>query len=66
MAGHEPNGVRYMKVKEVAAMARVNPMTIYRLVDSGELAAVRVGKSIRIPEPAALALLGQDTPEPPG
>ena len=29
---------------------RVSKMTVYRLVHSGELPAVRVGKSFRVPE----------------
>ncbi len=31
-------------------MMRVSKMTVYRLVHSGELPAVRVGKSFRVPE----------------
>ncbi len=33
-------------------MMRVSKMTVYRLVHSGELPAVRVGKSFRVPEQA--------------
>lgn len=39
---------------EVASMLRVSKMTIYRLIHSGELPAVRVGRSFRIPR-ASLA-----------
>jgi excisionase family DNA binding protein len=31
---------------------RVSKMTVYRLVHSGELPAVRVGRSFRVPESA--------------
>jgi excisionase family DNA binding protein len=31
---------------------RVSKMTVYRLVHSGELPAVRVGRSFRVPEDA--------------
>lgn len=31
---------------------RVSKMTVYRLVHSGELTAVRVGRSFRVPESA--------------
>lgn len=31
---------------------RVSKMTVYRLVHSGELTAVRVGRSFRVPEHA--------------
>jgi excisionase family DNA binding protein len=39
-------------VAEVATMMRVSKMTVYRLVHNGELPAVRVGKSFRVPEQA--------------
>ena len=39
-------------VAEVAAVMRVSKMTVYRLVHSGELASVQVGRSFRIPERA--------------
>jgi len=39
---------RYLTVAEVAQDMRVSTMTVYRLIKSGELAAVRVGKSYRI------------------
>jgi excisionase family DNA binding protein len=44
--------VTFLTVAEVAAMMRVSKMTVYRLVHNGELAAVRVGRSFRVPEPA--------------
>lgn len=44
--------VEFLTVAEVAAMMRVSKMTVYRLVHSGELPAVRVGKSFRVPEKA--------------
>ena len=44
--------VRFLTVAEVAALMRVSKMTVYRLVHSGELAAVRVGRSFRVPEKA--------------
>jgi excisionase family DNA binding protein len=36
---------------------RVSKMTVYRLVHSGELTAVRVGRSFRVPESAVHAYL---------
>lgn len=33
---------------EVAAMLRVSSMTVYRLIQAGELPALRVGRSYRI------------------
>jgi excisionase family DNA binding protein len=39
-------------VAEVALIMRVSKMTVYRLVHSGELEAIRVGRSFRVPEAA--------------
>jgi excisionase family DNA binding protein len=44
--------VRFLTVAEVATLMRVSKMTVYRLVHSGELTAVRVGRSYRVPEKA--------------
>lgn len=44
--------VRFLTVAEVASIMRVSKMTVYRLVHSGELPAVRVGRSFRVPEKA--------------
>jgi excisionase family DNA binding protein len=37
-----------LTVGEVAAVMRVSNMTVYRLIKSGQLAAVRVGKNYRL------------------
>ncbi|WP_157880085.1 excisionase family DNA-binding protein [Streptomyces natalensis] len=37
---------------EVATVMRVSKMTVYRLVHSGALPAIRVGRSFRMPERA--------------
>ena len=44
--------VRFLTVAEVATIMRVSKMTVYRLGHSGELAAIRVGRSFRVPEQA--------------
>ena len=44
--------VRFLTVAEVATVMRVSKMTVYRLVHGGELPAVRVGRSFRVPEQA--------------
>ncbi len=44
--------VRFLTVAEVASIMRVSKMTVYRLVHNGELPAVRVGRSFRVPEQA--------------
>lgn len=46
--------VRFLTVAEVAEVMRVSKMTVYRLVHSGELPAVRFGRSFRVPESAVL------------
>ncbi len=63
-AGDRPSGVgdevaatplsdvRFLTVAEVAALMRVSKMTVYRLVHGGDLPAVRVGRSFRVPEQA--------------
>jgi excisionase family DNA binding protein len=45
-------GLRYWTVKEAAAHLRVSKMSIYRLVHSRDLDAIRVGRSFRIPQDA--------------
>lgn len=44
--------VRFLTVAEVAAIMRVSKMTVYRLTHMGELPAIRVGRSFRVPEQA--------------
>lgn len=44
--------VDFMTVAEVAKVMRVSKMTVYRLVHSGELPAVRVGRSFRVRQSA--------------
>jgi excisionase family DNA binding protein len=44
--------VRFLTVAEVAAVMRVSKMTVYRMVHGGDLPAVRVGRSFRVPEQA--------------
>ena len=39
---------RFLTVQEVADLMRVSSMTVYRLIKSGELRAVRVGRSFRV------------------
>ena len=41
-----------LTVAEVATVMRVSKMTVYRLVHGGELPAIRVGRSFRVPEQA--------------
>ncbi|QTE29159.1 helix-turn-helix domain-containing protein [Pengzhenrongella sicca] len=51
MSSEEPRA-RFLTVAEVAEVMRVSRMTVYRLVHSGEMPAVRVGRSFRVPQDA--------------
>ena len=53
------SAVRFLTVAEVAAIMRVSKMTVYRLVHSGDLEAIRVGRSFRVPERAVDQYLSQ-------
>lgn len=44
--------IKFLTVAEVASTMRVSKMTVYRLVHAGDLPAVRVGRSFRVPETA--------------
>jgi excisionase family DNA binding protein len=44
--------VKFLTVAEVASLMRVSKMTVYRLVHAGELPAVQIGRSFRVPEQA--------------
>jgi excisionase family DNA binding protein len=41
-------GEPLLTVGEVATMMRVSNMTVYRLIKSGQLGAIRVGKNYRL------------------
>jgi excisionase family DNA binding protein len=44
--------VKFLTVAEVATLMRVSKMTVYRLLHSGELPGVQIGRSFRVPEQA--------------
>jgi len=48
----QPGRARFLTVVEVAEIMRVSKMTVYRLLHSGELPGVRVGRSFRVPQDA--------------
>jgi excisionase family DNA binding protein len=39
---------QYLSVTDVAKHINISKMTIYRLIESGEIPALRVGRSVRI------------------
>ncbi|MGO1581985.1 MAG: helix-turn-helix domain-containing protein [Actinomycetaceae bacterium] len=49
----------FLTVAEVAESLRVSKMTVYRMVHSGELPAVRVGRSFRVPNAAVDQLISE-------
>jgi excisionase family DNA binding protein len=49
--------LKFLTVSEVAQLMRVSPMTVYRMIHSGELPALRVKRSYRVPERAVHAYL---------
>ncbi|MGP7959621.1 helix-turn-helix domain-containing protein [Sanguibacter sp. A247] len=53
----------FLTVAEVADAMRVSRMTVYRLVHAGELPAIRVGKSFRVPASALEQYLAEATLE---
>lgn len=53
---------QYFTVKEVAERLRVTRQAIYNWIESGRLAAVKVGRSTRIPESALDAFIEPYTP----
>jgi excisionase family DNA binding protein len=54
---------RFLTVGEVAGQLRISSMTVYRLIKSGELPAVRVGKSYRLREDDVDAYLSRQYTE---
>ncbi|MPV50473.1 MULTISPECIES: helix-turn-helix domain-containing protein [unclassified Pseudactinotalea] len=53
----QPDPPRFLTVAEVADMARVSKMTVYRMVHAGDLPAIRVGRSFRVPQAAVEEML---------
>lgn len=49
----------FLKVPQVAEILGVNRESIYRAVSTGEMKAVRVGRSVRIPRDVVMGMLGQ-------
>jgi excisionase family DNA binding protein len=58
--------VRFLTVYELALMMRISKMSAYRLVRTGELESIRVGRSYRIPEQAVIAYMREAAFTPTG
>jgi len=52
---------KLLTVNEVANILRVSNMTVYRLVKSGQIPAIRVGKNYRIKESDVNTYLSKGT-----
>jgi len=53
------NRTTFLTVAEVADLVRVSRMTVYRWIHSGELPAVRFGRSFRVPQRAVETFMEQ-------
>ncbi len=56
--GESVANTRFLTVQEVADLMRVSTMTVYRMIRSGDLPAVRVGRSFRVRDDDLAAYLG--------
>ncbi|MGW4641640.1 helix-turn-helix domain-containing protein [Sphaerisporangium sp. NPDC004334] len=56
---NDPSELNFLTAAEVATLMRVSKMTVYRLVHSGQLPALRVGRSFHIPEQAVHDYIAQ-------
>ena len=59
MAEGLEGGPRFLTVAEVADAMRVSKMTVYRMIHSGQMPAVRMGRSFRVPRKAVDDLIAQ-------
>jgi excisionase family DNA binding protein len=51
-----------LTAREAAAILRVGRNQLYQAIGCGQLRAVRIGRSLRIPKQALLDLLGSGSP----
>ncbi|WP_104091195.1 helix-turn-helix domain-containing protein [Arthrobacter sp. GMC3] len=52
MSTRQPDSSNFLTIAEVAAAIRLSKMTVYRLVQSHEIEAVRFGRQYRVSETA--------------
>jgi excisionase family DNA binding protein len=57
MPGTIWSDVKFLTIYEIAIMMRISKMSAYRLIHSGELEAIRVGRSYRIPEQSVISYM---------
>lgn len=46
--GGPAEGAKFLTVREVAAILRISPRTVYRLIAVGEIKAITIGKQHRV------------------
>lgn len=51
--------IRFMTAREVATLMRTSKMTVYRLIHSGELDAMQIGRAYRVPESSVITYLSE-------
>jgi excisionase family DNA binding protein len=57
MPGTTWSEVKFLTIYEIAVLMRISKMSAYRLIHSGELEAIRVGRSYRVPEQAVISYM---------
>ncbi|MFR9725036.1 helix-turn-helix domain-containing protein [Streptomyces sp. MS19] len=57
MASERYTELKFLTVTEVADWLRVSRMTVYRMIEGGELEAYRYGRNVRVSEQAVVNLL---------
>jgi excisionase family DNA binding protein len=57
MPGTTWSEVKFLTIYEIAVMMRISKMSAYRLIHSGELEAIRVGRAYRVPEQAVVSYM---------
>lgn len=55
-----------LTIQETAVLLRVNPITVRRYIADGRLAAVRIGRGVRVRREALDGLAKPEEPENPG
>jgi excisionase family DNA binding protein len=57
MPGTTWSDAKFLTIYEIATMMRISKMSAYRLIHSGELEAIRVGRAFRVPEQAVISYM---------
>jgi excisionase family DNA binding protein len=52
-----PRPPRLLTIRDVAEFLQVSTRTVHRLIDRGELAVIRIGRSVRVRPEAVHALI---------